>query len=162
MNSKKGQAVLRERIDSRATFNVFLTVTLRQALINDGLGFTWISEDDCRKAAWLLRDRLTKKVNKSAGLARSTRLPFAVFIEGYGRFERFHFHALSVKPDNVSFAQYQCLIMDVCGKLDWVYRKVKVQPIDFSDSDAVPVITYCLKKEGIEGRWSFCPEASFL
>jgi hypothetical protein len=155
--------ILQDWIASRATFNVFSTVTLKQAIQNDNLGFSRITPEDCRKTGWLLRDRLTKEITKLAGLKRRTQIPFAVFIEGHSKYQRYHLHNLSVCPDGVSLWQYQDVMLKVCKRLDWAYRQIKVEAINRSNIDSERLLHYCLKEKGRGGGLGvFCPEASFL
>ena len=112
-----------------------------------------ITTADVRKTGWLIRDRFTKAVFG----ARSNRYrPFLVFAEGDGAIKRRHLHIVSVRPLEMTPAEYERLFRAKTADLDWVHDQVDFRAIETGTDGKVR--SYCLK----EGLDAFVPEASFV
>ena len=137
---------------SSPNLNVYCTVTLKQALPNDGGTLTYIADCDIKRTAWLLRDRLFKA---TVGKKRKDRFPFLVFSEG-GKDKRYHLHIMTLLPLGMSLVEFQDIFRHKALKLKWVYDEIDVRPI--APATESRVVSYSLKT----GLDAFIPEASFI
>ena len=64
------------------SYQYFVTLTLKQALCNDQGVFINITREECSRTAWLLRDRLLKRLIPPASIRNGRKLGFLAFIEG--------------------------------------------------------------------------------
>ena len=148
---------LTQWICASARFNTFITLTLKQGILDDtfrGL-ITPIGRDDCVKTAWLFRDRLTRKVLHSTRLRHRERLPLAAFVEG-GEFKRYHLHIIAERPAAVTFERFAGAVCQVTENLPWVHNRIDTRPLTYGRPECV--VNYCLE----EGTEAFLPEASCL
>jgi hypothetical protein len=144
-------------ISGSANFNTFITLTLKQGLLDDTFRgqVRPINRDDCVKTAWLFRDRLARKVLHSTRLRHGERLPLASFVEG-GDFQRFHLHIVVERPAAVTFLRIASAACQVTENLPWVHNRIDTRPIDYGCPEWV--VNYCLE----DGTDAFLPEASCL
>ena len=140
-----------------ANFNTFITLTLKQGLLDDTFRgqVRLINRDDCVRTAWLFRDRLTQRLLRSSRRRGGPRLPLAAFVEG-GDVKRFHLHFVVARPDETTITRFRTAVCHVTEKLDWVHDKIDTREILYACPEAV--VRYCLK----EGTDAFLPEASRL
>src|SRR5450755_3080626 len=82
-------------ITRNANFNAFVTLTLKQVMIDDTSSgrIVPIRREDCVRTAWLFRDRLTQRLLRTGRRRAGHRVPIAAFVEG-GDVKRFHLHFL--------------------------------------------------------------------
>jgi hypothetical protein len=114
--------------------NIFATVTLKRALLNDNGQLNFMTRADATRTAWLLRDRLTKKIVGSQAFRRGDTLPFLTFIEGNRGTTRLHIHIVTTKPVEIPLQDYRGLFTETARKLDWVHSLIDVRPIDYPDT----------------------------
>ena len=138
-----------------ANFNTFITLTLKQGLLDDTFRgqIRPIRREDCVKTAWLFRDRLTRKVLPST--RHGERLPLAAFVEG-GEFQRYHLHIVAERPATMMFEQFSIAVCRATKNLSWVHNRIDTRPISYGRPEQV--VNYCLE----EGLDAFLPEASCL
>lgn len=150
------QAELASWISRSAPFNAFITVTLKQGLLDDTFRgkINPIQRADCSRTAWLLRDRLTQKLLGSKRRKLGEKLPYAAFVEGDG-FIRFHLHIVTVQPADVHPIAFRGAVHSIAHKLDWVHRLIDIRPITH---DLDRVVNYCLKN-GVD---AFLAEAAHI
>lgn len=139
-----------QRIDTLAT------VTLKQALPNEGGGLTMITDDIRKRTAWICRDRVTKAVIGQTSYRRGDRIPFLVFGEGGDGIIRSHLHILIGRPECMSIDDFRTAFVGQVRGINWVHNEIDIKAITHGTDDRV--IKYCLK----EGLDAFCPEASAL
>jgi hypothetical protein len=156
--SRKGIEILRSWLSS-PDLNVFATVTLRQSRTSDGGDRRWITVEDVSRTAWLLRDRLTKKLLPAGALRKGCGVNFLPFREGNGTEKRFHLHIVTSMPTNMSWEEYRATFFHVSSRLDWVYDEIDLRQIGGHGHDEpYRVVGYSLK----EGTDAFIPEAAFV
>lgn len=132
-------------------YNIFATITLKQAFLSDAGTWQPLRSEDVRKTAWIFRDRFAKKL-----IGRKKTLPFLVFEEGKADFKRNHLHIVTVMPTSFSFSKYKALFLETAAKLDWVHKEIDVREIEPKTQRRV--ISYSLK----EGVGALIPEASWV
>lgn len=131
-------------------FNVFATVTLKQAIYRQDGNQHFVSKEECSKTACVLRDRVSNKVLGRTRFKHGERLDWATFIEsGFGE-KRFHLHLMIGKTNQVTHEEFEQTFRNVCGRLVWVHNQIDVQEIkNVEGSGQRAVAFYCLK-EGID------------
>ena len=133
------------------TFNVFVTVSLKQAIENEYGGWSRLTPEQVTRTAWLLRDRSTKAL-----VGKKKKFPFLAFAEGDGFIKRKHLHFIVASPTEISLMEFSDKLRFQALKLDWVYNEIDIRPIEANEHRRV--IAYSLK----EGLSAFIPEASFV
>jgi len=131
--------------------DIFVTVTLKQSILNNEGVWVPISQEDIRKTAWILRDRVMKAVG-----GRRRKFPFFVFSEGDGYLTRSHLHIVTKRPPNLELSSFRIFFREKSARLDWVYDEIDVREI--SPQTQHRVISYSLKG----GTGAFIPEASWV
>lgn len=131
--------------------NVFVTVTLKKAILNDQGFWVRLNEDHVKKTAWLLRDRVTKAL-----VGHKQKINYLSFTEGDGDLKRFHLHLAISKPKEISVEIFDENFRRTALRLDWVYNEIDIKHIHVEDNRNI--ISYSLK----EGAGSFLPEASYF
>lgn len=143
--------IYRNWISSHTDFNVFITITLKQALKNQEGYLVRITPEEIQKTAILLRNLITRKV-----VGRHETIPFVVFQEGKHAEKRFHLHILARIPGTFSFENFSNVVRLKADRLDWVYNEIDIRPIKKGTHHSV--VSYTFK----EGSDAFLPEASSL
>ena len=157
-SSQQGIASFRSWLSS-PDLNVFATVTLRQSRATDHHNRCWITTEDITRTAWLLRDRLTKKLLPAGAARRGDGITFLPFREGNGFEKRYHLHIVTTKPDLMAWEEYKAAFLSVASRLDWVYDEIDLRRLENHHQDEPNrVIAYSLK----EGTDAFIPEAAFV
>lgn len=136
--------------------DTLVTVTLKQAVLNEDGGLTRLTEADCDRATWLLRDRVTKALLGSRRFRSGERFSFVPHIEGGDGVTRRHLHIHLRRPEGVSLADVERAFASLVRRLDWTRPELDVRPI--RQGEASCVVRYCLK----EGADSFCPAGAQL
>jgi hypothetical protein len=134
--------------------DVFATVTMKQAIRRKtpkGVVFEPLTKGIVEKTAWVIRDRITKRVLGSAKYRADLKLPFIPVCEGNGGGKRLHLHVCTKKPHDMSFDEYEMKFRKSIKNLEWLHKIVEVKPID----SKYAAITYTLK----EGFDAFLPKA---
>lgn len=126
---------------SNYDLDVFSTITLKLAILDDTGSLRFINEDYINNTALFIRERLYRKFSKN-----DRNLPFLVFVEGGGD-KRHHIHILSKKPDQLEFFDYARLLFKKARASKWVNKEIDIQQI--APGTKSNVIGYCLK-EGSE------------
>lgn len=158
-------------IDGRADFNVFATVTFKQALaFNSGSLIRNARERECvtccvRHAlafnsgtlirntvenvdatCSVIRDRVFKKLKRS-----KTPFPWITTIENGGGEKRLHAHMAMQLPRDIEFCAFHDAFHDICGRMDWVHDRVEVTPIvDQNGERGSKKIIFYMLKEGAD------------
>lgn len=135
-------------------FNVFVTLTLKQGLVENGY-FRSLKRDDCVRTAWLFRDRLTQKIIGKTRRRRGEKIPIAAFVEG-DNVTRLHLHFVATRPTEMTLERFQMAVCSAAVKLDWIHDRIDTRPITYNTAEAV--VRYCLET----GTDAFLPEASCL
>lgn len=140
--------------------NVFITVTLKQALPNVNGGWVRISDSDIEKTARLLRDRFTKRIVGTGAYRRRERPDFLVFIEGDGLITRRHLHIIAERPEEINQQEYDAAFRQTASRLEWVYQEIDIRPLTYrrGETEATGALRYAFKN-GIDG---FNLNASFF
>jgi hypothetical protein len=138
-------------LSSVGGLDVFITITLKQALRNQEGALVWITPEEIQKTAKVLRNHITRKT-----IGRRKITPFIVFREGGTDEKRFHLHILTAIPEWMSFEDFSNLIRFKADRLDWVYNEIDIRPIKKGTHHSV--VSYTFK----EGSDAFLPEASSL
>jgi hypothetical protein len=134
--------------------DVFATVTMKQAIRRKtpkGVVFEPLTKGIVEKTAWVIRDRITKRVLGSAKYRAGLRLRFIPMCEGNGGDKRLHLHVCTQKPYDMSFDEYELKFRKSIKDLEWLREIVEVRPLD----SKYAAITYTLK----EGFDAFLPKA---
>jgi hypothetical protein len=143
-------------ISGQGRFDTWITVTLKQRT-HDKLSRK-ITEDDVRRTAWILRDRIT----------RHRKLNWVTFIHG-GDVCRYHLHIMMERQKNKTAEDIHNKIMELKRILIWIYDIVEVKNIEnidyvydelkhrYEKFSSRRMAGYGLAKNGIDG---FCAEAS--
>jgi hypothetical protein len=138
-------------IDSH-DYNLFITITLRQSITSDAGHKVYIDDENVRKTAWILRDRILKSLK-----CESKKKVYLAFKEcGSLCNKRYHLHIVTYKPDNMNIAEYENKFRSKANRLDWVYNEIDIREI--RSGEARQVLSYSLK----EGVKAFIPEASYF
>ena len=138
---------------------MFGTVTLRQSRISESGAIQWLKPEDVRKTAWLLRDRLNKRLLPSRLVKKGGGMTFLPFMEGDGFQKRVHIHLVTAKPEDMPWAEYRVMLLDVTRRLDWVYHEIDLRQIERPyENELSRVISYVLK----EGTDAFIAEAAYV
>ena len=133
-------------------YNLFITVTLRQCITSDLGHKIYIDDENVKKTAWILRDRVLKSLKY-----QSEKKTYLSFKECGSLFnKRHHLHIVTYKPDTLSIEEYENKFRSKAAKLDWVYNEIDIRPI--RSGEARQVLSYSLK----EGIKAFIPEASYF
>lgn len=149
------RAAMREWLASRNP-DTLATVTLKQALPNDDGGLTPITDADCDRTCWLLRDRVTKAVLGNRRWRAGETFPFEPFVEGGDGVTRRHIHVLLRRPADVGLAEIERAFVMVVARLHWTRPELDVRAVCRGTSDRAA--GYCLK----EGLDAFCPAGASL
>ena len=146
----KNREILADWLTKNGQFNVFATVTLKQAVCGRDGGLQFNSKERCSGTACLLRDWVSKEVIGQRRYRHGERLEWATFIEsGFGD-KRFHLHLMINKSDEITHEEFEQKFRYVCGRLDWVHKQIDIQQIkDIEGNGRRAVAFYCLK-EGID------------
>ena len=130
-------------IDERGDFNVFATVTFKQALTVSGGHFVRNTRDNVEATCGVIRDRVHKKLKRT-----KTPFPWLATIEAGGGEKRIHAHMAIKIPHDIEFTEFQEAFHDICGRMDWVHDRVEVTPIvdEHDESGSRKVIFYMLKE----------------
>ena len=142
---------------SRADFDTFVTLTLKQGLPSGVVGAPIkIDQKACDHTALLFRDRISQKLLGSGKTRVGKRVPFAAFMEGDSVI-RTHLHLLlQTRAQDSDLTNLKMLVCKIASKLDWVYNEIDVQLIRYGKPEFVA--KYCLKTDTDTNL----PSASFL
>lgn len=140
--------------------NVFITVTLKQALPSVNENWVRITDSDIVRTARILRDRFTKCITSTSAYRRKRRPGFLVFTEGDGLITRRHLHIVGEKPVDISPEEYDAAFRQTAARLEWVHQEIDIRPLTYrrGETEATGPLRYALKN-GID---RFLPEASFV
>lgn len=153
----ENERALSDWICSHATFNWFISLTLKQGLPTKNGNYVPLTDNDCIHTACIFADRLSKKALGSGRTRSGQRLPIAAFLEGDGKVLRKHLHFVAACPDfDMSPIWLKSEVNRICSRLDWAYKVHDARPIRYGRAEFVT--NYCLKA----GTDSFRPEASNL
>ncbi len=111
------------------SLNVFATITLKQALPLGREGVRWqpITMGDVQRTAWIIRDRVSRKVFGR----RFKYQPFLTFHHGGGETDkRHHLHFVAYRPAAQSLGEYAEIFNKVGKHLIWVYEREDFRPIE--------------------------------
>ena len=130
-------------IDERGDFNVFATVTFKQALTFGGGHIVRNTRENVEATCGVIRDRVYKKLKRT-----KTSFPWIATIETGGGEKRIHAHMAIQIPHDIEFKEFQDAFHDICGRMDWVYDRIEVTPIVDEDGErgSRKVIFYMLKE----------------
>ena len=136
--------------------DTLVTVTLKQAILNEEGSLTPLTDEDCQRTCWLLRDRVSKALLGNVRYRSGERLVFVPSIEGRDGSKRRHIHINLRRPAGTDEQHVWLAFQKVGRKLHWVHREFDVRSI--RPGTASCVVKYCLK----EGLDAFCPEGASL
>lgn len=136
---------------SKDSYNLFITVSLRQAIQRHDGTWRYLNSDEIKRTAWILRDRYTKAI-----MGKRARLPFLVFCEGGSPTKRYHLHIITAAKPDVPLRNQADTFRSIAERLEWVYHEIDIRSIAPEEQERV--IRYSLK----EGDGAFIPEASYV
>ena len=130
-------------IDERCDFNVFATVTFKQALTLGSGCFVRNTRGNVEATCGVIRDRVFKKL-------KQTRAPFSWVstVETGGGEKRIHAHMAVQLPHDIEFEKFKEAFHEICGRMDWVHDRIEVTPIidENGERGSRKVIFYMLKE----------------
>ena len=146
----KNREILADWLTKNGQFNVFATVTLKQAIVRDDGIRQFVSREECSKTSCFLRDRVSNKVIGRTRYKKGERLDWAPVIEsGFGE-KRFHLHLMIGKPDEIPHEEFEQKFRDVCDQSIWVYRQIDIQEIRDIKGNGCRAVAFYSLKEGID------------
>lgn len=139
--------------------NVFITVTLKQALPNVNGNWVSIRETDIMTTGQFLRDRFTKRIIGTARYRRKQFPLFMVFAEGDRMITRHRLHIVAERPEFINYEEYCYRFKNTAARFEWVYNQIHIEPLTYrrGETEATGCIRYSMKN----GTDKFLPEASF-
>lgn len=150
---------LSEWLSSIADYDVFVTVTFKQAILNDEGGLARLTEDECRKTLRILRDRVTKNVLGNARYRSGETMIFVPCLEQGHGIKRLHSHICIKRPSGISLDSFKSNFMSAVSTLDWVHKQIDFREAsDSGAANSLRLIRYSLK----EGLDAFVPEAASI
>lgn len=149
---------LKKWLSGVASYDVYATVTLKQALLNEAGSLTPLTRDECERTARILRDRAMKAVLGTARWRRGESFPFVPSLEGGDGVTRFHLHIAMKRPSDIAFPIFETRFVGAARKLDWVHNQIDVREVVCDRHSSSRVIGYSLK-EGLE---AFLPGAATI
>lgn len=126
------------------------------AKVNACAGWRRITNEDIRRTAWLLRDRVGRALFGRA--CRHKR--FLTFHHDGNGSKRHHLHIVSEKPSGMMLIDIAERFREASSKLDWVYDQQDIRAIEIGTSRAV--LEYSLRDGSRALCDAFMPEASFV
>ena len=158
-------------IDGQGDFNVFATVTFKQALtFNSGTSIRDTrkhvnvksnvkqmlafnsgilirnTRDNVDATCGVIRDRVFKKLKRS-----KTPFPWMTTIENGGGEKRIHAHMAMQLPRDIEIGEFSDVFHEICGRMDWVHDRVEVTPIvDQNGERGSKKIIFYMLKEGAD------------
>ena len=139
-------------ISKKDRFNGFATVRFKQARQFDGGSLVWITRDIVEETCVAIRDRVFKRLKR--------KFSWVTTIENGNGEKRMHVHMAIAVPNDISFDEFEMVFLEVCGRMEWVHKRVDLRSVVDSDQDEDirKVIFYMFK----EGGDAFAVNASSL
>lgn len=138
---RKSDYKFAEWIDSRFRFNVFATVTFKQAMVLSDGYFLRNSRDNVEATCCVIRDRVFKKLKR--------KYDWLTTIEEGGGEKRLHAHVAIALPSLTEFQEFDSVFLDICNRMDWVHSRIDVRTIGDGNEESRKVIFYMFK-EGVD------------
>lgn len=150
----KSRSALVDWLTKNGQFNVFATVTLKQAIVRDDGFWQFISREECSKTSCFLRDRVSNKVIGRTRYKKGERLDWAPFIHfGLGE-KRFHLHLMMGNPDEITHEEFKTVFDGVCDQSIWVYEQIDFKEIrDIKGNGRRAVAFYSLRERTDAFDW---------
>lgn len=121
-------------------FNGFATVTFKQARQFDGGSLVWITRDVVEDTCSVIRDRVFKRLKR--------KFSWVTTIENGNGEKRLHLHMAIAIPDDISFDDFSMVFLDICGRMEWVHKRVDLRSVADSDHDDRKILFYMFKEGG--------------